>query len=237
MKEYTSESIRNVALASHSSAGKTMLVEALLHFSGATTRLGRIEDGTTVSDFEDVEIRRGISLSTSIVPVEYKNTKINFLDTPGYTDFVGEVISALRVADSAMIIVDSVSGAEVGTEIAFNYCDHFNLPRFVIINKMNRDNANFGKALASVKEISGKSLVVVQLPWGEKADFKGVIDLLTMKAYPGDGKTPQDIPAELASEAEEARTALIEAAAEGEDELLMKYLSRIGAMSFCEPRS
>jgi elongation factor G len=224
MKEYTSESIRNVALASHSSAGKTMLVEALLHFSGATTRLGRIEDGTTVSDFEDVEIRRGISLSTSIVPVEYKNTKINFLDTPGYTDFVGEVISALRVADSAMIIVDSVSGAEVGTEIAFNYCDHFNLPRFVIINKMNRDNANFGKALASVKGISDKSLVVVQLPWGEKADFKGVIDLLTMKAYPGDGKTSQDIPAELASEAEEAHTALIEAAAEGEDELLMKYL-------------
>jgi elongation factor G len=224
MKEYTSESIRNIALASHSSAGKTMLVEALLHFSGATTRLGRIEDGTTVSDFEDEEIRRGISLSTSIVPIEYKNVKINFLDTPGYTDFVGDVISALRVADSALVLVDSVSGAEVGTEIAFNYCERLNLPRFVIINKMNRDNANFNKALASVKEISEKSLVPVQIPWGEKADFKGVIDLLTMKAYPGDGKVSQDIPAEYASEVEEARVALIEAAAEGEDELLMKYL-------------
>src|SRR5512139_3980888 len=136
MKEYSTEFIRNIALASHSSSGKTMLAEALLHFTGATTRLGRIEDGTTVSDFEEEEHRRGISLSTSLLPIEYKDHKINLLDTPGYTDFVGEVISALRVADSALILVDSVAGAEVGTEIALNTCDRFKLPRFLVINKM-----------------------------------------------------------------------------------------------------
>ncbi|WP_298008836.1 GTP-binding protein, partial [Anaerolinea sp.] len=141
MKEYKTEAIRNIALVSHSSAGKTMLSEAFLHVTGATTRLGRIEDGTTVSDFEEEEIRRGISLSTSVIPVEYKDVKINVLDTPGYLDFVGEVISALRVADGAIALVDSVAGVEVGTEITWQYLDKFNLPRFVLINKMDRDNA------------------------------------------------------------------------------------------------
>ncbi|MBU1662385.1 MAG: elongation factor G [Chloroflexi bacterium] len=224
MKEYQTKNIRNVALVSHSSAGKTMLIEAFLHFTGATTRLGQIESGTTVSDYEDEEIRRGISLSTSVIPVEYKDHKINFLDTPGYIDFVGEVISGLRVADSAVLVVDAVAGVEVGTEIAWSYADEFDLPRLVVINKMNRDNADFHKAMAEVQEISEARLIPVQLPWGEKADFKGVIDLLSMKAYPGDGKQSEDIPAELADEAEEARMELIEAAAEGEDELLMKYL-------------
>ena len=224
MKEYTTESIRNIAVVSHSSAGKTMLAEALLHFSGATTRLGKIEDGTTVSDFEEEEIRRGISLSTAVLPVEYKGCKINLLDTPGYTDFVGEVISALRIADAAAVIVDSVSGAEVGTEIALSYCDTFKLPRMIIINKMNRDNANYRKAFESVQQITDKRLIAVELPWGEKADFKGVLDLLSMKAYPGAGETSQDIPAEYKDEAENARMQLIEAAAEGEDSLLEKYL-------------
>jgi len=224
MKEYTTEFIRNIALASHSSSGKTMLAEAFLHFTGATTRLGKIEDGTTVSDFEEEEHRRGISLSTSLLPIEYKDHKINLLDTPGYTDFVGEVISALRVADSALILVDSVAGAEVGTEIALSYCDRFSLPRFVIINKMNRDNANFRKALESVQEISETRLIPVQLPFGEKQDFKGVIDLLTQKVYLGDGKSVKDIPPEYADAVESARMELIEAAAEGEDALLEKYL-------------
>ena len=153
MKEYSTENIRNIALVSHSSAGKTMLAEAFLHFTGATTRLGKIEDGSTVADFEDEEIRRGISLSTALLPVEYKDYKVNFLDTPGYTDFVGEVISALRVADGAFVLVDAVDGAEVGTEIAWEYAEIFNLPKFVIINKMNRDNADFRKAMASVQVI------------------------------------------------------------------------------------
>jgi elongation factor G len=224
MKEYTTEFIRNIAMVSHSGAGKTMLGEALLHFTGATTRLGKIEDGTTASDFEDEEIRRGLSLSTSILPIEYKNIKINLVDTPGYTDFVGEQISALRVVDGALVVIDSVAGAEVGTEVAWSYCDDFHLPRFVLVNKMNRDNANFRKAIESVQQISNVRLVPLQLPWGERGDFKGVIDLLSLKVYPGDGATPQEIPTEFKEEAESARNDLIEAAAEGEDELLEKYL-------------
>ena len=224
MKEYRTEAIRNIAFVSHSSAGKTMLAEAFLHVTGATTRLGKIEDGTTVSDFEEEEIRRGISLSTSVIPIEYKDHKINVLDTPGYLDFVGEVISALRVVDGVVVLVDSVAGVEVGTEIAWQYVDKFDLPRFVVINKMDRENANFQKALATVQDFSSVRLVPVQLPWGEKAAFKGVIDLFSMKAYKGDGKTVVDIPAEYQNAAEEARMALTEAAAEGEDALLEKYL-------------
>ncbi|HMN62940.1 MAG TPA: GTP-binding protein, partial [Anaerolinea sp.] len=201
-----------------------MLAEAALHVTGATTRLGRIEDGTTTSDFEDEEIRRGISLSTSVIPIEYKECKINILDTPGYLDFIGEVISALRVVDTAIMLVDSVAGIEVGTEITWQQCDKFNLPRFVVINKMDRENANFAKVLAAIQEFSSIRLVPVQLPWGEKQAFKGVIDLLTMKAYKGDGKTVSEIPAEFKDEAESARMTLIEAAAEGEDALLEKYL-------------
>lgn len=224
MKEYTTDYIRNIALVSHGGAGKTMLVEAFLHFSGATTRLGKIEDGTTVSDFEEEEVRRGISLSTAVIPVEYKNYKINILDTPGYTDFIGEVVSALRVAEGAMVLVNAVAGAEVGTEITWKYCEKFGIKRFVVINKMNRDHANFRKALESIQELSEARLIPVQLPWGEKQDFKGVIDLLSMKAYLAEGKTVLDIPSEFQKEVETARAALIEVAAEGEDELLMKYL-------------
>lgn len=223
MKEYTTEFIRNIALVSHSSAGKTMLAEALLHFTGATTRLGKIEDGTTTSDFEDEEKRRSISLSTAVIPVEYNNYKINVLDTPGYTDFIGEVISALRVADAAVVLVDSVGGFEVGTELGWKNADQFNLPRFVVINKMDRDNANFKQALASVQKGVESRLIPVQLPWGEKAAFQGVIDLISMKALKGDGKTVVDIPADMKAAADEARGALIEAAAEGEDALMEKY--------------
>jgi elongation factor G len=224
MKEYTTEAIRNIALASHSSSGKTMLAEAFLHFTGATTRLGKIEDGTTTSDFEDEEKRRGISLSASVIPVEYNGFKINFLDTPGYMDFVGEVISALRVADGLLILIDSVAGLEVGTEVALRYADQFKLPRFLVVNKLERENANFKTAVESVQKYTENRLINVQLPWGEKAAFQGVIDLLTMKAYKGDGKTAVEIPAEYKAAADEARQALVEAAAEGEDALLEKYL-------------
>ncbi len=230
MKEYTTEFIRNIALISHGSGGKTMLAEAFLHVSGATTRLGKIDDGSTVSDFEDEEIRRKLSLSTAVIPVEYKNYKINILDTPGYTDFVGEVISALRVADGAIILVDSVAGLEVGTEISWGHCDTFNLRRFLVINKMDRDNADFRKAIASVQEFSPIRLIPIQLPWGERAAFKGIIDLISMKAYAGEGKTAEEIPADLKAAADDARTKLMEAAAEGEDALLEKYLES-GALS------
>ena len=224
MKEYTTEFLRNIALVSHGGAGKTMLAEAILHFSGATTRLGSVEDGTTVSDHDEEEIRRKISIYTSVIPVEYRNFKVNVLDAPGYTDFVGEVISALSVADGAVVLVDSVAGLEVGTEIAWRYADEFKLPRFVVINRLDRDNANFAKALASMEEFSETRLIKMQLPIGEKHDFKGVVDLISMKAYLGDGKTASDIPAEMKEEADAAYTELVEAAAEGEDALLEKYL-------------
>ena len=202
MKEYRTESIRNVALVSHSSAGKTMLADAFLHFTGATTRLGKIEEGTTISDFEDEEICRGISLSTGMIPIEFRDNKINVLDTPGYTDFVGEEISALRVVDNAIVLIDAVAGAEVGTEIAMGYCERYKLNRFILINKMNRENANFRKALASVQEMSEIRLLPLQIPWGESSGFQGVIDLLSMKAYKGSGAAAEDIPAKFVDEVE-----------------------------------
>jgi elongation factor G len=223
MKEYQTKSIRNIVLASHSNAGKTMLVEALANFTGVTTRMGQVENGSTIADHDDEEIRRGISLFTSVVPIEYNDLKLNFFDTPGYTDFIGEVISAMRVADGVLILVDSVAGLEVGTEMALQYSDQFKLPKMILINKMERENADFQKAFQSVQDHLETRLIPLQLPWGEKADFKGVIDLLSMKAFEGDSKEGVEIPAEYKDEAEEAHLALVEAAAEGEDELLEKY--------------
>ncbi len=227
MKEYTTDALRNIALVAHGGAGKTMMAEAFLHFTGASTRLGKVEDGTTVSDYDEEEIRRKISLYTSVLPLEYRDVKINLLDAPGFSDFVGEMISALSVADGAIILVDSVAGIEVGTELAWSYADQFKLPRFFVINKMDRENANFEKTYAEVEAFAsaaGRRLVKVQLPWGQKLDFKGVIDLIHMKAYAGDGKTASEIPAEFQDAVAEARQVLIEAAAEGEDALLEKYL-------------
>jgi elongation factor G len=233
MKEYTTEFLRNVALVSHGGAGKTMLAEAFLHATGATTRLGKIEDGTTISDYDDEEQRRKISLYTSVIPIEFRDHKINILDAPGYTDFVGEAVSALSVSDGAVILVDAVAGVEVGTEIAWRYADEFKLPRFVVINKMDRDNANFDQAFASIESLSKARegrLIKVQLPIGAKHDFKGVVDLIRMKVFMGDGKTVADIPADMKEEAEQAHFTLVEAAAEGEDELLEKYLEN-GSLS------
>lgn len=233
MKEYTTEFLRNIALVSHGSAGKTMLAESMLFVSGGTTRLGKIEDGSTVSDYDEEEIRRKISLSTSLLPVEVRDHKLNVLDAPGFTDFVGEVVSALSVADGALVLVDAVAGMEVGTEIAWGYADDFRLPRFVIINKLDRENANFAQAYAAAEDFvhaGPHRLVKTQLPIGEKHEFKGVIDLISMKAYLGDGKTASDIPQELMAAAKEAHGVLVEAAAEGEDTLLEKYLEN-GSLS------
>jgi len=233
MKEYTTEFIRNVALVSHGGAGKTMLAEAFLHATGAATRLGKIEDGTTVSDYDDEEHRRKISLYTSLIPIEHKNYKINVLDAPGFTDFVGEMVSALSVADGAIILVDAVSGIEVGTELAWRYCDQFNLPRFFVINKMDRDNADFEKVYAEIEEfvkLHEKRAIKVHLPIGEKHDFKGVVDIIGMKSYMGDGNSTAEIPDELKEAANKAHFDMVEAAAEGENELMEKYLEN-GSLS------
>ncbi len=227
MKEYTTEFLRNVALVSHGGAGKTMLAEAFLHVTGATTRLGKVEDGTTVSDYDDEETRRKLSIYSSVIPVEHRDHKINVIDAPGYTDFVGETISALSVADGAIILVDAVSGIEVGTELAWRYADEFNLPRFFVINKMDRDNADFDKTYAAVDEfvrLHGKRALKVHLPIGQKQSFKGVVDIIGMKSYMGDGKTISEIPADLKEAADQAHFVLVEAAAEGEDALMEKYL-------------
>src|SRR3970040_511054 len=172
MKDYGTEFIRNVALVGHSGSGKTSLAEAFLFNTGVINRLGKVEDGATVSDFDDEERRRKISISTSVIPIEYQNHKINFLDTPGFTDFVGEVKSALHVADAAIVVVDSVAGVEVGAGLVWQYCDERKLPGFVVINKLDRENANFQRTLESVQALSrGVKLVPVQLPWGEEQDL------------------------------------------------------------------
>lgn len=224
MQEYTTEQIRNIAMVSHSGAGKTMLGEAFLFYTKAVTRLGKVEDGSTISDFEAEEQRRGLSLSTSVLPIEYQKVKINLLDTPGAPDFVGETISALSVVEAAVVVVDSVAGVQVGTELAWATCEKFNLPRFVLVNRMHRESANFEKAKDSVAHLTDKRLIPVLIPWGEGAGFKGLIDLLIMKAFPIGGGAAVDIPADHADAAKTARMALVEAAAEGSDKLLEKYL-------------
>jgi elongation factor G len=233
MKEYTTEFLRNIALVSHGGAGKTMLAEAFLHATGGTTRLGKVEDGTTISDYDEEENRRKISIYSSVIPVEHRDHKINVIDAPGYNDFVGEAISALSVVDGAIILVDAVAGIEVGTELAWRYADEFKLPRFFLINKMDRDNADFDKTYAALEEFvraRGKRAIKVHLPIGEKQNFKGVVDVLGMKSYMGDGKTTAEIPAELKEAAEQAHFTIVEAAAEGEDELMEKYLEN-GALT------
>ena len=224
MKEYNTDQIRNVALLGHGSAGKTSLSEAMLFCSGATNRMGKVEEGTTTADFDDQEIRRRISLSLSLIPCEWKKHKINVLDTPGYTDFVGEVVSAIHVADVGLVLVDAVSGVEVGTELVWVRADTGNLPRMVFINKMDRDNADFERALKALRDTFDGNFVPVQLPIGSQSDFEGVVDLATMKAYRGPDGQVGDVPETMAEQAEEYRIALMEAAAEGDDDLIMKYL-------------
>ncbi len=224
MKEYKTEQLRNIALLSHGSAGKTSLAEAMLFDTGAINRLGRVDEGTTVSDYDEEEVRRHISLSTSIVPCEWKGHKINVLDTPGYLDFVGEVKGAVRVADGALILLDAASGVEVGTDLVWGYADEQNLARLVFINKMDRDNASFKRCLDALKEAFEADFIPIQLPVGSQADFEGIVDLIAIKAYLGSKAEEGESPASLQDEIGDYRLQLVEAAAESEDELIVKYL-------------
>ncbi len=226
MKEYVTEKLRNVALVGHQSAGKTTLVEALLYNTGAINRLGRVEEKTTVSDWDEDEKERGLSLSTSLIPLEFEEHKINVLDAPGMTDFQGEIKNAIRVVDSVLVVVDAVSGVEVGTELAWEYAEAYQQPIIVTINKMDRENADFQRTLNNLKEsFPDYKFIPVMLPIGAEASFKGVINLLTMKAYYDAGKDRSDLPAEYQDEADAARTVLVEAAAEADDQLIEKYFS------------
>jgi elongation factor G len=224
MESYKVEELRNVGLIAHGAAGKTSLAEAMLFNAGAVRRLGKVEEGNTVSDYDAEEIRRQISVNTAVTPWEWQGHKVNVLDTPGYMDFVGEVKGAVRVADGVVVVVCAASGVEVGTELTWQYADERQLPRLAFINKMDRENANFQSTLEQMTRKFDANFVPLQLPIGSQANFKGVVDLLSMKAYLGDGKQESDIPAELQEQAQSMREQIIDAAAETDDELIMKYL-------------
>ncbi len=230
MKEYATDKIRNIAMVSHSGAGKTILADAFLFEKDVINRMGSVTEGNTVSDFDEEEQRRELSLSTSIIPIEHKDHKINLLDTPGYSDFIGEVLSALRVVEGALVIIDAVAGAEVGTETAWNICDDLKLPRLVLINRMKRETANYEQAVRSVQNLTETRLIKVQLPWGEKENYQGLIDLIEMKAYPAGGGAAIDIPDELSEAAQAGHSELVEAAAESDDAMMEKYFEN-GALS------
>jgi elongation factor G len=223
VKEYKVEQLRNVVLLSHGGAGKTSLTEAMLYDSGGLSRLGKVDDGTTVSDYDPEETRRKISVNTSVVPCEWEGHKINVLDTPGYADFVGEVKGALRAADSAVVLIDAVSAVEVGTEQVWEYADEIGLPRMLFINKMDRENADFGRALSQAQGSLPGNIVPLQVPIGAQASFEGVVDLVRKKAYLGTEAKESDIPEGMQDEVETYHLQLLEAAAEQDDELLEKY--------------
>ena len=224
MKEYTTENIRNVALIGHGGTGKTSLSEAMLFNAKAINRLGRVDDGTTTSDFDPDEVRRSFSVNLSVLPYEWQENKLNILDTPGYADFVGEVKCGVRAADAAVIVICGASGVQVGTEYAWAYADEQNLPRLVFISRMERENADFHQTLSQLQGMYGQKCVAFQLPLGAQADFKGVVDLLTMKAYVGEKGEAQEVPEELVEQATSLREKLLEAAAETDDALITKYL-------------
>jgi elongation factor G len=223
VKEYRAEQLRNIVLLSHGGAGKTSLAEAMLYDSGGVSRLGRVDDGTTASDYDPEETRRKISVNTSVIPCEWDAHKVNVLDTPGYADFVGEVKGALRAADSAVVIVDAVAGVEVGTELVWEYADEVDMPRMLFVNKMDRENADFGRAVSQAKASLAGNIVPLQVPVGAQDSFEGVVDLVRMKAYLGEKGEEGDIPESLREEAESSHLKLMEAAAEQDDELLEKY--------------
>lgn len=224
MSTYSPDKIRNVVLVGHSSSGKTTLAEAILFNTGALKRRGLVDDGNTVSDFDPEEIRRKISINTSVLPCEYQQAKINVLDAPGYLDFAGEVKGAIAAADAAIVVVDAVAGVEVGTELVWSYLDESNLPRVVFVNKMDRENANFARVVSQLSDLFETRILPFQLPIGSQETLQGVVDIIKMKAYLGEGGTEAEVPAELREQAEEYRQAIIEVAAESDDELIMKYL-------------
>jgi elongation factor G len=228
MKEYNVENVRSVGIIGHSGTGKTSLLEAILYSCKETDRVGRVEDGTTISDYDPEEKKRQISISTAVAPCEFSDHKIYIVDTPGYFDFVGEVIEGLRAVDSALITTCAVSGVQVGTEKSWNFTNKNHIPRAFFINKLDRENASFEKTYAQLRERFGSSVVALHAPIGKESGFKGVVNLVTKKAYIFDPKTKTmtegEVPAEVASSVDEYRNNIMEAVAETDEELLEKYL-------------
>ncbi|MBV8519011.1 MAG: elongation factor G [Acidobacteria bacterium] len=233
MKVYSGSDIRNVAVVGHNDTGKTTLVSQLLFDAGALTRQGRVEDGTTVTDFDPDEIERKHSISAALAFAEWKDTKINLIDTPGFGIFVMEARGALRVADAAAVVVSGVTGVEVTTEKVWKFAEEYALPRILIVNKMDRDRASAARTLEALQKKFGKNVVPIQLPIGEEKDFSGIVDLVAMKAYryhaDGSGKFDAiDIPAELKADADAWRERLIEKVAEGDDTLMERFFEQGG---------
>jgi elongation factor G len=224
MREYKPEELRNVVLVGHGSSGKTTLSEAMLFDAGAISRLGRVEDRNTVSDYDEEEQARGFSVNSTVLPLEWQDRKLNVLDVPGYMDFVGEVKAAIRATDGAVLIICAASGVEVGAEMHWTYLDEARVPRLIFVNKMDRDNASFARTLEQLRTKFDKTFVPVQLPIGAQDAFAGVVDLIAMKAYVGPDSQEAAVPADLRDQASEARQQMMEFAAESDDELMMKYL-------------
>jgi len=227
VKSYPTENIRNVVLVGHGGSGKTSLAEALLHRSGATTRMGKTTEGNTVTDFDEEEIRRGISVSTALAPIEWQGHKINILDTPGYADFVGEMRAAMRVADLAIFVVSGVEGIEVQTQVAWNYATELQLPRMIFVNKLDRENSSFRSTLEQLIDAFGKSIAPISLPLGREHDFKGLISVIDAAAFGYDGSgqpSEEPVPEERRARLEEVRTNLLDSVAESDDDLLERYL-------------
>lgn len=228
MKEYKSDRLRNVGIVAHGGAGKTSLTEALLFNAGAVTRLGRVDDGSSTADFEPEEIKRKVTITAALAPCEWREHKINFIDTPGYADFVAEVKGMMRAVDGVMVVLCAASGVEVETEKVWQYATDHGLPKMAFINKMDRENADFDSVITAMKEKLDGNIVPLQLPIGSQDTFKGIIDLIKMKAYMPGGTGTQanetEIPPDMAEHAELARMTLVEAAAESDDDLLAKYL-------------
>lgn len=226
MKVYPSEKIRNVVIAGHQGTGKTSVAECMIYNTGSLSRLGKVDEGNSVSDYLPEEVKKKISISTTLLTFEHKDTKINLLDTPGFMDFYGEVKGSLRIADSILMVVDAVSGTQVSTELIWEEADKRNTARFVLVNRMDRENADYDKAFNSLKDTLTMDIVPVTIPIGAGDSFSGIVDLIEMKAYTYEnGKAKAiDIPADMEDEVESYREMLIESAAAGDDDIMEKYL-------------
>ncbi|MBQ3760494.1 MAG: elongation factor G [Clostridia bacterium] len=229
MKDYNARNIRNVAVLGHGGEGKTTLVEALLYTTGAIDRQGKVENGTATTDYDPEEVRRQISISAALAPCEYKDTKINLVDVPGFFDFAGEMMGPLTACEGALITVGAVGGLDVGAEKAWTQCDKHHTSRMIVINNMSRENANFEKALKTITDKYGTHIAPIEVPIVENGQFTGVVCVLENKAFSGEGKTLKEIPipAALKDEVESCREAIMEAAAGADEELMEKYFEEM----------
>src|SRR5713101_4306484 len=231
MKVYEGANVRNVAVVGHGHAGKTSLVSAMLYTAGATPRFGRVDDGTATTDYDDEEIARKMSISAGLAYAEWGSTKINFLDTPGFNMFVHEAKLVLPVVDAAVVVVDGVAGVEVVTQRVWNDCEEYKTPRVIVASRMDRERADAERVLESLSNAFGRSVVPLELPIGKEKNFRGVVDLVTMKAYTyelgGNGKGKEtEIPADMKDEAQSQHEKLVELVAEGNDALLEEFFEK-----------